>query len=101
MLILYVAYLLGILWTSNMSFAGLDLGIKATLLVFPLLYMFGRPLTDPVKVQRWFIGANALAVVICLFRAVFRSAELYLHAGPLVHPDGYALSVPFFASDFS
>lgn len=103
MLILYMFHLVGLLWTSNMDFAGLDLGIKAPLLVFPLIYLFGRPLQDTGKVQRWFVFANALAVVICLIRALFTvGMELFgngSHEGAVL--SGFALSVPFFSSDFS
>lgn len=98
--LLYGAYVLGLLWSTNMSFAGLDLGIKSSLALFALLAIIGVPAFRGSRPKIAFIGANAIAVVICLVRAVLRSSELYLHAGPN-HPDGYALSVPFFASDFS
>lgn len=98
---LYGAYLLGLLWSTNMDFAGLDLGIKSSLALFALLPIIGTPSIRSIRPKYAFIGANAVIVVICLARAAFRSIELYLHAGPQAHPDGYALSLPFFASGFS
>ena len=103
MFLLYLFHLIGLLWTTNMSFAGLDLGIKAPLLVFPLIYVFGQPLRDAENVQRWFIGANALAVVLCLVHAVSTVAGNLggggAHQGTAL--SGFALTVPFFSSEFS
>lgn len=98
---LYGAYMVGLLWSSNMEFAGLDLGIKSSLAFFALIPIVGVPSIQSIRPKLAFIGANAIAVMICLIRAVFRSVDLYLHAIPQGHPEGYTLSVPFFASDFS
>ncbi len=103
MLLLYLLHLVGLLWTKNMDFAGLDLGIKAPLLVFPLIFLLGRPLRGVARIQRWFILANVLAVLICTVRALFTftlnvSATTQPGAEPM---SAFALSVPFFSSEFA
>jgi O-antigen ligase len=85
----------------NMDFAGLDLGIKSSLGLFALFTLIGTPAIRNIRPKYAFIWVNVVTVVLCLARAAFRSIELYLHAGPQARPDGYALSLPFFASDFS
>ncbi len=102
MLLLYAIHLAGLLWTVNFDFAGLDLGIKAPLAAFPLVYVFGRRLTQAhrLSVQRWFIGANVLAVILCVLWAVFRVARLRAGTGG-ENLDNYALSLPFFTSEFA
>ncbi|MBS1548070.1 MAG: O-antigen ligase family protein [Bacteroidetes bacterium] len=103
MFLLYLLHLAGLLWTTNMDFAGLDLGIKAPLLVFPLMHIFGRPVQDRESVQRWFIGANVLAVALCLLHAVVSVVGIVFGNGAHhnLAMSGFALSVPFFSSDFS
>ncbi|HQV39969.1 MAG: O-antigen ligase family protein [Flavobacteriales bacterium] len=99
--LLYGAHVLGLLWSMNMDFAGLDLGIKASLVLFALIAVVGVPQFRSDRPKLAFIGGNAIAVVICVVRAGYRSADLYLHPDPAGTLTNYALSVPFFASDFS
>lgn len=101
--ILYLLHLIGLIWTTNMDFAGLDLGIKAPLLVFPLIYLFGRPLANTFQVQRWFVGANAVALVFCVLRACYTLVTnlINTHGQPGPSMSGFAMSVPFFSSDLS
>lgn len=103
MLLLYLFHLIGLVWTRNMDFAGLDLGIKAPLLVFPLVFLFGRPLSKVGQVHRWFIFANVLAVLICTLRALLTfSLNLSATSQPGAEPmTAFALSTPFFSSEFS
>lgn len=99
--LLYGAHVLGLLWSANLDFASLDLGIKSSLALFALVAVLGAPRIRGDRPKLAYIGANAIAVVFCVVRACYRSASLYLHQGLSGEPSNYALSVPFFASDFS
>lgn len=101
MLLFYLAHLLGLLWTTNFDFAGLDLGIKAPLLVLPVLFLLGGPVADARGALRAFVLANTVAVLICLVRAIVRAAIYVSQLGPGEALSGYTLSVPFFASDLA
>jgi len=100
MILIYAFHLLGLFWTTNMDFAGLDLGIKAPLLVFPALVLLGTKVKDQRFVMRAFVISNAVAVGLCLFEAGYNSMVYALG----VYPDplsNYTLTVPFFASNFA
>ncbi|MBV6404840.1 MAG: O-antigen ligase family protein [Flavobacteriales bacterium] len=99
--LLYLLHVLGLLWTTNMDFAGLDLGIKASLLLFAFLALLGSP---PVHVGRAidaYVGANVLAVLLCLARAMFRAVRYLVVTLPDGEVTGFSLSVPFFSSGFA
>lgn len=98
---LYAAYLIGLLWTVNMDFAGLDLGIKSSLALFALLPLIGVPTFSGDLAKRAFILSNVIAVLCCLVRALFRAMDQVVHLQPNETVSGYTLSVPFFASGFS
>ena len=100
MVFLYAFHLLGLFWTTNMDFAGLDLGIKAPLLVFPLLVLLGTKIQDQRSVLRAFVIANSVAVGFCLFEAGYNAMAYVMEQ----YPDplsNYTLTVPFFASNFA
>lgn len=101
MLLLYAVHVAGLLWTANFDFAGLDLGIKAPLAAFPLVHLFGRrlPQAHRLVVQRWFIGANIMTVLICVLWALVRVVRLLAAGG--ADQGNYALSLPFFTSEFA
>lgn len=101
MLLFYLAHVLGLLWTTNVDFAGLDLGIKAPLLVFPVLFLLGGPVADVRGALRAFVLANTVAVLVCLVRAIVRAVVYVSQVGPGEVLSGYTLSVPFFASDLA
>ncbi|HEX2618388.1 MAG TPA: hypothetical protein VHL57_12650, partial [Flavobacteriales bacterium] len=100
-LVLYAAHLLGLLWTTNMDFAGLDLGIKAPLALFPLLFMLHTRPYRSDRILRAFVQANTAAVVYCLLHAVYSSAAYMFQVKPYQFLSGYTASVPFFSSEFA
>ncbi|MFM7015235.1 MAG: O-antigen ligase family protein [Bacteroidota bacterium] len=68
---LYLMHLVGLLWTSNWSQAGLDLQIKMTLLLLPVI--FSSFYLDELllnKIRRYFIGGVLLSCLLLLFVAL-------------------------------
>lgn len=101
MALFYLMHLVGLLWSSNMKFAQLDLGIKLPLLLFPVLAFIGKGTWDLAPVRRWFIRANALAVVICTINATLKFGALWKASAAGANYSTFTLTVPFFSSEFS
>ncbi len=99
--LLYLLHVVGLLWTTNMDFAGLDLGIKASLILFPALALLGTPEVNVTRATDAYVGANALAVLLCLVRAIYHAGRYLLDAWPAGEVTGFSLSVPFFSSGFA
>ena len=76
----YVMHLLGLLWTSNYSQAGLDLQIKLTFLLLPIiLSSFQIDAIFINKIRRYFIGG---VLVSCIYLLIIAFAR-YLKNGQL------------------
>ena len=97
LLLLHVA---GMAWTANTDFGWFDVGIKLPLLLLPMLAFFpGVRRTGRDAVLFSFCAGNMVAVIICLFAAVFR-ATMPGGAGPseflssnfsaMLHPSYFA-----------
>ncbi len=85
----YLLHIAGLLWTVNYNQAGLDLQIKLTLFLLPIIfssYHFDDGLIN--KVRRYFIGGILVSCALLLFIATRR----FLHGAPLT---------VFFYSDLS
>lgn len=101
MALFYLAHVAGLLWSSNMEFAQLDLGIKLPLLLFPALAFFTPRAEITGSAWRWFIRANALAVVLCTANALLKFGALWTASTNGATYSAFELTVPFFSSEFS
>ena len=103
MAVLYFVHGMGLLWTTNLDFAALDLGIKASMILMPLLFVL-LPETSAVPtatIARTFVWANIAAVIFCMVRALV----LFLQDSAAMHASTAPLGLPytnrFFTSEFS
>ena len=76
---LNVMHLLGVLWTSNYSQAGLDLQIKLTFLLLPII-LSSFQIDDAFinKIRRYFIGGVLVSCIYLLaiaFNSYFHSRQ--------------------------
>ncbi len=73
MCLFYVWHLVGLLWTSNFKYAGLDLQIKLPLLLIPLTFLTvdHKFFEIKEKILNSFVCSLVLAVVFCFFRASY------------------------------
>ncbi|MBA3900540.1 MAG: O-antigen ligase family protein [Bacteroidetes bacterium] len=74
---LYIAYLIGMFYTSNLSHGFADLETKLTLLLMPLLFSvipINRNLIK--KTINAFLAGNFTAITICFSIAIFRNIEV-------------------------
>ncbi len=71
---LYFLHIIGLLYTSNFKYAGLDLEIKLPLLIIPFVLFAEKELPKEAmeKVFRFFTFGNILAMVLCLIHAIYR-----------------------------
>jgi O-antigen ligase len=99
----YGWHMVGMLWTSNAGAGWFDLEVKASLLLFPVLYWLWPKgyVLDHVSALRMFTWANVLSVALCLGAALFRfGEELQLREQGLLPADP-AYTNHFFESRFS
>jgi hypothetical protein len=77
--IFYLLHVAGLLWTTNYAQAGLDLQIKLTLFLLPII-LSSYPLDERMinKIRRYFIGGILLSCIYLLVIATRR----YLHGEP-------------------
>ena len=97
---LYVMHLLGVLWTSNYSQAGLDLQIKLTFLLLPII-LSSFQIDDAFinKIRRYFIGGVLVSCIYLLaiaFNSYFHSKQLSVFfyselSSHLMHPTYFSL----------
>jgi O-antigen ligase len=97
---LYVMHLLGVLWTSNYSQAGLDLQIKLTFLLLPII-LSSFQIDDAFinKIRRYFIGGVLVSCIYLLaiaFNSYFHSRQLSVFfyselSSHLMHPTYFSL----------
>lgn len=77
----YMLHIVGLIHTENKSFANLDLGMKSTLAIFPLLFFFYQPKVNWKLFVKIFI-AGALFSILINFTI---SLNLYLEDHQLSH----------------
>jgi O-antigen ligase len=96
----YLMHLLGVLWTSNYSQAGLDLQIKLTLLLLPIiLSSFQIDAIFINKIRRYFIGGvlvSCIYLLIIAFARYFKNGELSVFfysefSSSIMHPTYFSL----------
>jgi O-antigen ligase len=96
----YVMHLLGLLWTSNYSQAGLDLQIKLTLLLLPIiLSSFQIDAIFINKIRRYFIGGvlvSCIYLLIIAFARYFKNGQLSVFfysefSSSIMHPTYFSL----------
>lgn len=99
---LYLLYVVGLLWTSNFKYAGLDLQIKMTFLLLPFVIgtlNFSREQIK--KVLYGFVGGTFIASVFLLWKANVMYGETndalsFFYASltsPLMHPTYFGMYV--------
>lgn len=99
----YGWHLVGMAWSSNMTYGLFDLEVKASLLVFPVFFWVWpkQHRIDIDRVLALFCWVNVLAVALCSAVAVWRFAsELHLRGQGLLPADP-AYTNHFFESRFS
>ena len=96
----YVMHLLGLLWTSNYSQSGLDLQIKLTLLLLPIiLSSFQIDAIFINKIRRYFIGGvlvSCIYLLIIAFARYFKNGQLSVFfysefSSSIMHPTYFSL----------
>lgn len=77
---LYIWHIIGLIWTENFKYAGLDLQIKAVFLLLPL-FLGTMVISENVhrKILISFISGSLLACIILLVHAFLRFNETGLH----------------------
>ncbi len=100
--LLYSLYVVGLLWTSNFKYAGLDLQIKMTFLLLPFVIGTLNFSNEQIKkVLYGFVGGTFIAAVYLLLKAylVFEEtndALSFFYAAltsPLMHPTYFGMYV--------
>lgn len=68
LLAFYITHLLALWNTHNFAFAGSDLGIKVSFLLFPVFFILKRDLVSLPKLMDWFVAGALVSVLIaCWF----------------------------------
>ena len=70
----YLMHVVGLLWTENLDFAYMDLGMKSTLAIFPLFFLLYRPALN----WRLFVQCFVLGALISIFINLILSTGTYL-----------------------
>jgi O-antigen ligase len=101
---IYLMHLVGLLYTQNFKYAGLDLEIKLPLLILPFALFAEKELTKEAmeKVFRFFTFGNILAMIVCLIHAVYRYniehnsyVFFYNELAYLIHPSYFSMYLGF------
>lgn len=91
----YLYHIVGLLWTTNFGYAGLDAQLKLPLLLLPLTFLSGNGITTIQKHKLFnvFIYSLVFAVLLCLIRAswlycsegvnyfLYKDFSYYIHPG--------------------
>lgn len=97
---LYLLHIIGLLWTSDFKYAGMDLQIKLTFLLLPFAIGTAKiNLTDIYKILKAFIGGCILASLYLLIHAYYSYSESldvshFFYTGlcsPLMHPTYFTM----------
>lgn len=98
--ILYICYLIGLIWSTNLGYGWRDLETKLSLFVFPLLLLpLSMQSSDCRRIQLFFCRSISLVACTLLVLALMRyrlsglSSEFFYTAlsSPLMHPSYLAL----------
>ncbi|MBL0343207.1 MAG: O-antigen ligase family protein [Bacteroidetes bacterium] len=98
----YLLHIVGLLWTSNFKYAGLDLQIKLPLLLFPLIFSTKISIENiSAKLVRLFNFSLLIAVLFCLLRSSWCYYEnginlfFYKDFSFFVHPGYFSMFLCF------
>jgi O-antigen ligase len=108
--LLYLAYITGLLWTTNFGYAALDLEVKLSLLVFPLIFATSPQLTissvDFSKIIRLFTWGCITVSLILFGHAIYNYAFVhipdpfyYANLSWHIHPSYLAMYLTFAISN--
>jgi O-antigen ligase len=98
----YAIFVLGLLWTENMSEGIFDLEVKLSFLAFPLIFYL-YPVQQDKKhhefILKSFVAGTFVGMLICLVQATFAFIKLpvvyytflYSHLSVLHHPTYFAM----------
>jgi len=103
LILFYLYHIVGLFWTSNFSYAGLDGQLKLPLLLLPLTFLPGNGISTFQKHQLFsiFVYSLASAVLFCIIRAVwFYFSEganyfLYKDFSYFIHPGYFSMFLCF------
>lgn len=101
--LLYLVYAIALLWTSNMAEGGATMGLKASLLAFPLLIaQLGYNETYLKLALRWFVLSCFAAIAGCLGVAIYNytqtgdgSVFFYTKLSYFIHAGYFAMMLNF------
>lgn len=88
LLLFYLMHFVGLTYTENMSFAKLDLGMKATLGILPLFFMLYQPKINWNAFVKFFL----LGAFVSIFTNVALSMDSYLQHKDIYYISGERLS---------
>ena len=103
---LYLAYCLGLIYTENISYALFDLGVKLSLLIFPLIF---ASMDDDIITEKWFykilysylFGSIGITLVVLIWASMnfsrTNSTEVfyYKYLSAFQHPSYLAMNLDF------
>lgn len=101
---LYLIHLIGLIYTSNFKYAGLDLEIKLPLLILPLLIFSEKPLHNEQKqkIFKLFTIGNFAAILWCLIAASIKYYQtksitefFYNEVSKFMHPSYFSMYLGF------
>jgi len=81
LLLFYILHFTGMLYSSNSSFGWMDIGMKASFVIFPLYFLTIRQEVNLRRFMQFFIVGALLSAVICYFL----STKMYLETGKSWH----------------
>lgn len=101
--LLYLVYAIGLLWTSNMAEGGATMGLKASLLAFPLLIaQLGYNETYLKLALHWFVLSCFAAIAACLGVAIYNYSQtgdgsvfFYTKLSYFIHVGYFAMMLNF------
>lgn len=102
-ILFYLYHIVGLLWTTNFGYAGLDAQLKLPLLLLPLTFLPGNGITTSQKLQYFnvFVYSLVFAVLFCIIRASwFYYSEgvnyfLYKDFSYFIHPGYFSMFLCF------
>ena len=102
----YLIYLIGLTYSKNIKFGIFDLGIKSSILIFPIIFS-SLNIKNSFKFNinnylKWFIYGCITASIICLTNATFQYMKdgyymnyYYTYLSILTHPSYFAMYLTF------
>ena len=101
---LYILHIIGLLYTSNFKYAGLDLEIKLPLLIIPLTLFSEKTIetNDIKKIFQFFTLGNLVTILYCSIYAVYSygqtnsiSVFFYNNLSRFMHPSYFSMYLGF------